>query len=116
MEKYKLAGKSCLWYLWTLKKLLIEYYGKLFGGYFEEKRVLERKVQTLMKLHERATTPVRMENNRSDKFTVNVGVNQASALSPLLFAVVMDKVIKDVREGVAREFWYTIDLVLLGDS
>ena len=37
-------------------------------------------------------------------------------LSPLLFAVVLDEVSKDVREGIVKEFLYAEDLVLLGDN
>ena len=52
------------------------------------------------------------------KSSVNDGVHQSSALSPLLLAFVMDKVTKNVREGIVREFLYANGLVpvLLGES
>ena len=69
-----------------------------------------------MKLYEGATTAVRIKSIRSQEFTANVGVHQHSALSPLLFTVIMDEVIKNAREGVIKEFLYTDNLVLFGDS
>lgn len=41
---------------------------------------------------------------------MKVGVHQGSMLSRLLFAVVMDEVTKDAREGVMKEFLYADDL------
>ena len=57
-----------------------------------------------------------MEYTRSESFDVEVGVHQGSILSPLLFALVMDKVTKDIREGVVKEMLYADDIVLVGDN
>ena len=38
-------------------------------------------------------------------------------LSPFfLFVVVMDKITKDVKESAVKDFFYTDELVLIGDS
>ena len=50
------------------------------------------------------------------KAKVKVGVHQGSILSPLLFALVMDEVTKDIREGVVKKMLYADDLVLVGDN
>jgi len=52
-----------------------------------------------------------MDGERSDEFVVKVGVHQNSVLSPLLFAVVMDKITRHV-----KEILYAVDLVLLADD
>ena len=46
---------------------------------------------------------------------MKVGVHQGSALSPLLFIMVMD-VLTDVRNGSLMELLYANDLVLRGES
>ena len=50
----------------------------------------------------------------SSPFSVKVGVHQGSALSPLLFIMVMDVLTEDVRDGSLMEFLYADDLVLCG--
>ena len=45
---------------------------------------------------------------------MNVGVHQGSVLSPLLFIIVMEAVIHNVREGLPWEMLYADDLVLVG--
>ena len=47
---------------------------------------------------------------------MKVGVHQGSVLSLLLFAIVMNEVTKDVREGVVKELlyadaWYFLEII-----
>ena len=50
------------------------------------------------------------------KFEVKIGVHQGSVFNPLLFALVMDEVAKNVRESGVKELLYADDLLKLGDS
>ena len=56
------------------------------------------------------------DGKRSEKFKVKVKVDQGSILNSLLFAIVMDEIAKDVREGGVKELVYADDFVMLGDS
>ena len=47
---------------------------------------------------------------------MKVGVHEGSALSPLLFIMVMDILAEDVRDGSLMELLYADDLVLCGES
>ena len=47
---------------------------------------------------------------------MKVGVHQGSALSPLLFIMVMDVLTEDVRDDLSMELLYADDLVLYGES
>ena len=80
------------------------------------KGVPEVIVKAVMSLYEGATTRVRVGSAVSDKFSVKVGVHQGSVLSPLLFAIVMDVVTEDARNGTLHEILYADDLVLMGES
>ena len=69
-----------------------------------------------MEMYTNIETSVKVEYTRSESFDVKVGVHQGSILSPLLFALVMDEVTKDIREGVVKEMLYADDIVLVGDN
>ena len=47
---------------------------------------------------------------------MKVGVHQGSVLSPLLFAVVMNQVSRDIRGGLPWELLFANDLVLMATS
>jgi len=70
----------------------------------------------IMEMYKNSKTSMRLDGERSDKFVVKVGVHQGSVLSLLLFAVMMDGISRDVKEGGVNEILYAGDLVLLGDD
>ena len=78
--------------------------------------MLEREIKAIMEKYTNIETSVKVEYTRIEPFDVKVGVHQGSILSPLLFALVMDDVTKDIRDGVVREILYADDLVLVGDN
>ena len=80
------------------------------------KGVLEREIKAIMEMYTNIETSVNVEYTRSESFDVKVGVHQGSILSPLPFALVMDEVTKDIREGVVKEMLYADDIVLVGDN
>ena len=75
--------------------------------------VEEWLVQAVMTLYSEAQTVLRTEAGDSQSFEVKVGVHQGSVLSPLLFAIVMDQVTSESREGLPWELLYADDLVLI---
>ena len=52
----------------------------------------------------------------SNGFSIGVGVHQGSALSPLLFKVIMEEAAKMCRRGDPWELLYADDLVLTAES
>ena len=52
-------------------------------------------MKAVMSLYEGSKTRVRVGHELSEEFEVKVGVHQGSALSPLLFAIVIDVVSKE---------------------
>ena len=59
---------------------------------------------------------MRLENGRSEWFDVNLGVHRGLVISPLLFAVQLDEIKNNVREGILKVLLQANDLVLVGDG
>ena len=69
-------------------------------------------MRAVMSLYEGAKARVRDGLELSKEFEAKVCVHQRSALSPLLFAVVIDVITESVRNGLMSELLYADDLVL----
>ena len=76
----------------------------------------EAMVRAVMSLYEGAKTRVRVGLELSEEFEVKVGVHQVSALSPLLFAIVVDVITESVRIGLMSDMLYADDLVLTSET
>ena len=79
------------------------------------KSVPEYLVNGVMSLYKGCKTAVSVDGELSSSFSVKVGVHQGSALSPLLFTMVMDVLTEDVRDCSVMELLYADDLVLCED-
>ena len=68
-----------------------------------KKRLPEVIVRAVMNLYHGAKTKVQGGFESSKEFLVQVGVHQGSVLSPLLFAIAVDVISENAREGVMNE-------------
>ena len=57
-----------------------------------------------------------MGSELSEEFLVQVGLHQGSVLSPLLFAIAVNVISKNTREGLINEILYVDDVVLVSES
>ena len=80
------------------------------------KGVPEYLVNGVMSLYKGCKTAVSVEGELSSSFSVKVGVHQGSALSPLLFIMIMDVMTEDVGDVSLMELLCADDLVLCGES
>ena len=69
-----------------------------------------------MSLYKGCKTTVSVNGEILSSFSVKIGLHQESALSPLLFIMVMDVLTEDVRNGSLMELLYADDLFLCGES
>ena len=60
-----------------------------------------------------AKTVVRTVYGNSSSFEVKVGMHQGSALSPLLFVIVMEDISREFRVALPWELLYADDLVVV---
>ena len=73
-------------------------------------------VETVKALYTEACTVVSTDAGLTESFEVNVGLHQASVLSPLLFSAVMEVVSSKARSGLPSELLYADDLVIMAPT
>ena len=65
-----------------------------------------------MDMYDGVTTTVRSAAGLTEEFKVGVKLHQGSALSPFLFAIIMDKLTEDIRKDAPWDMLFADDLVL----
>ena len=68
-------------------------------------------VRIIKDMYDGATT-VRSAAGLTEEFKVGVGLHQGSALSPFLFAIIMDKLTEDIRKDAPWDMLFADDIVL----
>ena len=63
-------------------------------------------------MYNRATTTVRSAPGLIVEFKVCVGLHQGSALSPFLFAIIIDRLTEDIRKDAPWDMLFADDIVL----
>ena len=81
-----------------------------------KKGMQEALVAAVISLYKEARTKVTVETHLSKELEVNVGVHQGSVLSPLLFAIVVDVVMNEIKDGLLQDILYVDDIVLIAET
>ncbi|KAK3547216.1 hypothetical protein QTP86_017584 [Hemibagrus guttatus] len=78
--------------------------------------VAEKYVRVVQDMYERSRTVVRCAVGQTEEFKVEVGLHQGSALSPFLFAIVMDQLSEEVRQESPGTMMFADDIVICSES
>ncbi|KAK3559119.1 hypothetical protein QTP86_004099 [Hemibagrus guttatus] len=78
--------------------------------------VAEKYVRVVQDMYERSRTVVRCAVGQTEEFKVEVGLHQGSALSPFLFAIVMDQLSEEVRQESSWTMMFADDIVICNES
>ena len=76
----------------------------------------ERYVKVIQDMYEDCVTAVRCAVGVTEGFRVEVGLHQGSALSPFLFAILMDRLTDEVRKELPWTMMFADDIVICGLS
>ena len=79
-------------------------------------KVAEKYVRVIQDMYADSETRVRCAAGTTGAFKVEVGLHQGSALSPLLFAVVMDQLTKDVIRQAPWTMMFADDIIIASES
>ncbi|KAK3559672.1 hypothetical protein QTP86_013919, partial [Hemibagrus guttatus] len=78
--------------------------------------VAEKYVRVVQDMYERSRTVVRCAVGQTEEFKVEVGLHQGSALSPFLFAIVMDQLSEEVSQESPWTMMFADDIVICSES
>ncbi|CAH2098203.1 unnamed protein product [Euphydryas editha] len=67
-------------------------------------------------MYHQVSTKVRSPAGTSDEFDVKVGVHQGSALSPLLFNIVMNHLTSNLQRAPPWDILYADDVVIISED
>ena len=82
---------------YTLRKRTTEYpYRELIWWSLRKKRVLEAYIKIIQDMYEDCQTQVTTREGNTEYFNVKVGLHQGSAISPLLFIIIMDVLASEI--------------------
>jgi hypothetical protein len=82
-----------------------------------QKHNVSIKYITLIKdMYDNVVTSIRTSDGDINDFSINIGLHQRSALSPYLFALVMDEVTRDIQGGIPPWCMLFVDDVILVDE
>ena len=77
---------------------------------------MHNTVQLVQDVYEGSETVVRCAGGTTESFKVKVGLHQGSALSPFLFAVIMDRLTDEVRKEPPWTMLFADDIVICEET
>ncbi|KAK3510485.1 hypothetical protein QTP70_009155 [Hemibagrus guttatus] len=124
VEVWKCLGEAAVEFLASLFNRVLENLEKAYDRVPREELwycmrksgVAEKYVRVLQDMYERSRTVVRCAVGQTEEFNVEVGLHQGSALSPFLFAIVMDQLSEEVRQESPWTMMFADDIVICSES
>ncbi|KAK3558663.1 hypothetical protein QTP86_023102, partial [Hemibagrus guttatus] len=124
VEVWKCLGEAAVEFLTSLFNRVLENLEKAYDRVPREELwycmrksgVAEKYVRVVQDMYERSRTVVRCAVGQTEEFKVEVGLHQGSALSPFLFAIVMDQLSEEVRQESPWRMMFADDIVICSES
>ncbi|KAK3527261.1 hypothetical protein QTP86_018624, partial [Hemibagrus guttatus] len=124
VEVWKCLGEAAVEFLASLFNRVLENLEKAYDRVPREELwycmrksgVAEKYVRVVQDMYERSRTVVRCAVGHTEEFNVEVGLRQGSALSPFLFAIVMDQLSEEVRQESPWTMMFADDIVICSES
>jgi hypothetical protein len=82
----------------------------------QKHKVSSNYITLIKDMYDNVVTSVRTSDGDTNDFPINIGLHQESALSPYLFALVMDEVTRDIQGGITWCMLFADYVVLVDES
>ena len=116
MEKYREGQKELHCIFVDLEKTYDRVPREELWCCMRKSGIVEKYVQLVQDIHEGSETVVRCAVGTTKSFKVKVGLHQESALSPFLFAVIMDRLTDEVRREPPWTMLFADDIVICEET
>ncbi|KAK3547686.1 hypothetical protein QTP86_026932, partial [Hemibagrus guttatus] len=115
VEVWKCLGEAAVEFLANLEKAYDRVPREELWYCMRKSGVAEKYVRVVQDMYERSRTVVRCAVGQTEEFKVELG-HQGSALSPFLFAIVMDQLSEEVRQESPWTMMFADDIVICSES
>ena len=116
MEKYREGQKELHCVFVDLEKAYDKVPREEVWYCMRKSGLAEKYVRIVQDMYDGSTTAVRCAVGVTEGFEVKVGLHQGSALSPCLFAMVVDRMTDDIREEAPWTMMFADDIVICSES
>ena len=111
-EKHTNAAKNLYFAFVDLEKAFNRVPRQVIWWAMRKLGVQEWLIHWVQSLYRGARSSMRIGDTNSEEFQVKVGVHQGSVLSPLLFIMFLEALLREFRTGCPWELFYAEDLVI----
>ncbi|CAH9116420.1 unnamed protein product [Cuscuta europaea] len=116
MEKYRDTKKDLHLVFIDIEKAYDRVPREVLWWAITRKGISRKYISIIMDMYDACTTSVRTSVGRTAEFPITIGVHQGSALSPFLFAKVMDELTKLIQEDIPWCLMFADDIVLIDET
>lgn len=116
MEKYREKKKDLHMAFIDLEKAYDRVPRDLIWWVLERKGVTKGYIDVIKDMYNEAVTTIRSPAGETSEFPITVGLHQGSALSPYLFALVMDELSRSIQDEVPWCMLFADDIVLVDET
>ena len=116
MEKYREGQKELHCVFVDLEKAYDKVPREEVWYCMRKSGLAEKYVRIVQDMYDDSTTAVRCAVGVTERFEVKVGLHQGSALSPCLFAMMMDRMTDEIREEAPWTMMFADDIVICSES
>jgi hypothetical protein len=116
MERCREQKKDLYMVFIDLKKAYDKVPMNIMWWALQKHKVLTKCITLIKDMYDNVVTSVRTSDGDTNDFPINIRPHQGLALSPYLFALVMDEVTRDIQGGIPWCILFADDVILVDES